>query len=106
MDRSCACKFCADAISRENFSEFCHPSCMRYRLRPLGRFLQKMLCASMIRVCSGNRSFHKRVCGLDRFSPLCIKCGLMGFLFRLNVGVEQEEGVLLIGHCVLAVVFL
>ena len=101
VDRSCACKFCADAISRENFSEFCHPSCMRRRLRPLGRFLQKMLCASMIRVCSGNRSIPKHVCGLDRFNPLGRKCDFPGWLFRLNSGVQQDEGVLFLGHCVL-----
>ena len=37
---ACVCKFCANAISRENFCAFCHPSCAGHRFCPLGRFFR------------------------------------------------------------------
>ena len=103
--RVCVCKFCANAILRENFCACCPLSCVGHRLCSLGRLVQVMLRALVIPVCSGNRFFPKRVFGFDRFHPLCRKCVSPCCSFRLISDVEQDEGVLLMGHCVLSVVF-
>ena len=103
--RVCVCKFCASAILRENFCACCHLSCAGHRSCSHGRLVQEMLCALVILVCSRNRFVPKCVFGFDRFNPLCRKYGFPCWSFRLFSGVEQDEGVLFMGHCVLSVVF-
>ena len=101
----CVCKFCANASSREIFCVCCHLSCVGRRLCSLGRFVQEMLCALVILVCSENRFVPRHVFGFDRFNPLCREYVFPCWSFRLISGVEQDEGVVCVGHCVLSVVF-
>ena len=103
--RVCVFKFCANAILCENFCVCCHLSCTGHRSCSLCRLVQEMLCALVILVCSGNRFVPKRVFGFCRFNPLCKECVFPCCSFRMISGVEQDEGFLLRGHCVLSVVF-
>ena len=103
--RVCVCEFCANAILRENFRVCYHLSLVGHRLCSLGRLVQDMLRALVILVCSRNRIVPKCVFGFGRLHPLCRKCGCPCCSFRLISGVEQDEDVLFVRHCVLSVVF-